>query len=73
MDALPQGMGWGSREWTASHDAWRFGLGESANILDNLAKLAADPEFQMVPPKGALVDLSPLALRKRQNNSRVQR
>lgn len=37
--------------------------------LAGLAKATADPEFQMVAPKSRLVDLSPLALRKRKSNS----
>jgi hypothetical protein len=38
---------------------------EFADILDSLARLASDDKFPMVPPKGAMVDLSPLALRKK--------
>lgn len=43
---------------------------QSVDILDSLAKLVADPEFPMVPPKGTLVDLSPLALHKRQSGDK---
>jgi hypothetical protein len=37
--------------------------------LAKLAKLTADPEFEMVAPKSRLVDLSPLVPRKRKSNS----
>jgi hypothetical protein len=44
-------------------------------LVDSLAKLAkvtADPEFQMVAPRSRLVDLSPLALHKRKSNPQVK-
>jgi hypothetical protein len=46
------------------------GVREFVDTMDALAKLVADPEFPMVPPKGALVDLAPLALHKREEHTK---
>jgi hypothetical protein len=43
---------------------------EMAGILEKLAQLVADPSFPMVPPRSRVVDLSPLKLRKSNDDSK---